>query len=215
MGAAARLVHPGDLVIVISYASLDDAEARTGGPNDVSTPAGIRKPDVFVVPKDVARRDQPPGAHLLRIRPAARRRGDVSVQRAVDDQERWVRGLGSPERDGEQRSATASREVQRSPGPPTRPGRRSRPGPGRGPNSPGGRARAGRLGTVGPDNGPPKRVRGKLPDPGDLVGLGTRLQKIPGTACAGAGQPAPAQDSRLSRPSAFPTRSPSRRCAWR
>ena len=25
-----------------------------GGPNDVSTPAGIRKPDVFVVPKDVA-----------------------------------------------------------------------------------------------------------------------------------------------------------------
>jgi Uma2 family endonuclease len=26
-----------------------------GGPNDVSTPAGIRKPDVFVVPKDVAR----------------------------------------------------------------------------------------------------------------------------------------------------------------
>ncbi len=28
-GAAARLVHPGDLVIIISYASLDDAEART------------------------------------------------------------------------------------------------------------------------------------------------------------------------------------------
>jgi Uma2 family endonuclease len=26
-----------------------------GGPNDVSTPAGIRKPDVFVVPRDVAR----------------------------------------------------------------------------------------------------------------------------------------------------------------
>jgi Uma2 family endonuclease len=26
-----------------------------GGPNDVSTPSGIRKPDVFVVPKDVAR----------------------------------------------------------------------------------------------------------------------------------------------------------------
>jgi Uma2 family endonuclease len=26
-----------------------------GGPNDVSTPAGTRKPDVFVVPKDVAR----------------------------------------------------------------------------------------------------------------------------------------------------------------
>jgi hypothetical protein len=26
-----------------------------GGPNDVSTPAGIRKPDVFIVPKEVAR----------------------------------------------------------------------------------------------------------------------------------------------------------------
>lgn len=26
-----------------------------GGPNDVSTPAGIRKPDVFAVPRDVAR----------------------------------------------------------------------------------------------------------------------------------------------------------------
>lgn len=26
-----------------------------GGPNDVSTPAGVRKPDVFVVPRDVAR----------------------------------------------------------------------------------------------------------------------------------------------------------------
>jgi aspartate 1-decarboxylase len=27
-GAAARLVHPGDLVIIISYAAIDDAEAR-------------------------------------------------------------------------------------------------------------------------------------------------------------------------------------------
>jgi Uma2 family endonuclease len=26
-----------------------------GGPNDISTPAGIRKPDVFIVPRDVAR----------------------------------------------------------------------------------------------------------------------------------------------------------------
>lgn len=41
---------------------LKEAERRSeadvyvaGGPNDVSTPAGIRKPDVFVVPKDVAR----------------------------------------------------------------------------------------------------------------------------------------------------------------
>src|SRR5690554_7867868 len=28
-GAAARLVHPGDTVIVISYAELEDAEARS------------------------------------------------------------------------------------------------------------------------------------------------------------------------------------------
>jgi aspartate 1-decarboxylase len=34
-GAAARLVHPGDLVIIISYASLDDAEARTFAPRVV------------------------------------------------------------------------------------------------------------------------------------------------------------------------------------
>lgn len=26
-----------------------------GGPNDISTPAGVRKPDVFIVPRDVAR----------------------------------------------------------------------------------------------------------------------------------------------------------------
>ncbi|MBO0832747.1 MAG: Uma2 family endonuclease [Actinobacteria bacterium] len=26
-----------------------------GGPNDISTPAGVRNPDVFVVPKDIAR----------------------------------------------------------------------------------------------------------------------------------------------------------------
>jgi len=26
-----------------------------GGPNDVTTPAGVRKPDVFVVPRDIAR----------------------------------------------------------------------------------------------------------------------------------------------------------------
>ncbi|WP_018506175.1 aspartate 1-decarboxylase [Parafrankia discariae] len=31
-GAAARLVHPGDLVIIISYGMMDDAEARTHVP---------------------------------------------------------------------------------------------------------------------------------------------------------------------------------------
>ncbi len=34
-GAAAHLVHPGDLVIVISYAQVDDAEARTLRPTVV------------------------------------------------------------------------------------------------------------------------------------------------------------------------------------
>jgi aspartate 1-decarboxylase len=34
-GAAAHLVHPGDLVIVISYATLPDAEARTYQPRVV------------------------------------------------------------------------------------------------------------------------------------------------------------------------------------
>ena len=34
-GAAARLVHPGDLVIIISYASLNDAEARAFAPRVV------------------------------------------------------------------------------------------------------------------------------------------------------------------------------------
>jgi aspartate 1-decarboxylase len=34
-GAAARLVHPGDLVIVIAYGQLEDAEARAFRPNVV------------------------------------------------------------------------------------------------------------------------------------------------------------------------------------
>ncbi|MDF3290495.1 aspartate 1-decarboxylase [Streptomyces silvisoli] len=34
-GAAAHLVHPGDLVILISYAQVDDAEARTLRPRVV------------------------------------------------------------------------------------------------------------------------------------------------------------------------------------
>lgn len=34
-GAAARLVHPGDLVILIAYAQLEDAEAREFQPNVV------------------------------------------------------------------------------------------------------------------------------------------------------------------------------------
>jgi aspartate 1-decarboxylase len=34
-GAAARLVQPGDLVIVVSYADFEDAEARTFEPTVV------------------------------------------------------------------------------------------------------------------------------------------------------------------------------------
>ncbi len=38
-GAAAHLVHPGDLVIIMSYAVLDDAEARTLKPRVVHVDA--------------------------------------------------------------------------------------------------------------------------------------------------------------------------------
>jgi aspartate 1-decarboxylase len=34
-GAAAHLVHPGDLVILIAYATMDDAEARSYQPRIV------------------------------------------------------------------------------------------------------------------------------------------------------------------------------------
>jgi len=38
-GAAAHLVHPGDLVILIAYAQMDDAEARTYRPRVVHVDA--------------------------------------------------------------------------------------------------------------------------------------------------------------------------------
>jgi aspartate 1-decarboxylase len=41
-GAAARLVHPGDTVIIISYADLDDAEARAWVPTVVFVDADNR-----------------------------------------------------------------------------------------------------------------------------------------------------------------------------
>ena len=42
--------------ILKDAARLSGAEVYiAGGPNDISTPAGVRKPDVFVVPRDVAR----------------------------------------------------------------------------------------------------------------------------------------------------------------
>ncbi|MGW0857295.1 aspartate 1-decarboxylase [Streptomyces sp. NPDC002690] len=41
-GAAAHLVHPGDLVILISYAQIDDVEARTFVPSVVHVDADNR-----------------------------------------------------------------------------------------------------------------------------------------------------------------------------
>ncbi len=41
-GAAARLVHVGDLVILIAYGVMDDAEARTYAPRVVFVDAGNR-----------------------------------------------------------------------------------------------------------------------------------------------------------------------------
>ncbi|WP_415953294.1 aspartate 1-decarboxylase [Streptomyces sp. KLOTTS4A1] len=41
-GAAAHLVHPGDLVILISYAQVDDAEARSLRPRVVHVDTGNR-----------------------------------------------------------------------------------------------------------------------------------------------------------------------------
>ena len=41
-GAAARLVHPGDLVILIAYGQMEDAEARTRRPRVVFVDADNR-----------------------------------------------------------------------------------------------------------------------------------------------------------------------------
>ena len=59
--AAARLVHPGDLVIIISYASLDDVEARTFMPRVVHVGAGNR---VTGIGADAA--EPAPGAATVR-----------------------------------------------------------------------------------------------------------------------------------------------------
>ncbi|MFI1395703.1 aspartate 1-decarboxylase [Streptomyces sp. NPDC020681] len=45
-GAAAHLVHPGDLVILISYAQVDDAEARSLVPSVVHVDAANRIVDL-------------------------------------------------------------------------------------------------------------------------------------------------------------------------
>lgn len=52
-GAAAHLVHPGDLVIVISYAQLEDQEARTFSPTVVHVDAENRIVGVGTDPAEV------------------------------------------------------------------------------------------------------------------------------------------------------------------
>jgi len=51
-GAAARLVHPGDLVIIISYALLTDAESRTVAPRVVFVDADNRAVGTSADPAD-------------------------------------------------------------------------------------------------------------------------------------------------------------------
>ena len=53
-GAAAHLVHPGDIVLIVSYAELEDAEARTWNPTVVHVDAGNRVVDVRVGPAALA-----------------------------------------------------------------------------------------------------------------------------------------------------------------
>jgi aspartate 1-decarboxylase len=60
-GAAAHLVHPGDLVILIAYAQMEDAEARTFEPSVVFVDADNR---VIGTGSDPA--DALPGSGLVR-----------------------------------------------------------------------------------------------------------------------------------------------------
>jgi aspartate 1-decarboxylase len=45
-GAAAHLVHPGDVVLIVSYADVEDAEARAWTPTVVHVDAGNRITDI-------------------------------------------------------------------------------------------------------------------------------------------------------------------------
>jgi len=60
-GAAAHLVHPGDLVIIMSYAMLEDAEARTLQPRVVHVDADNR---IMKIGSDAA--EPVPGSSQLR-----------------------------------------------------------------------------------------------------------------------------------------------------
>ncbi|QDY80233.1 aspartate 1-decarboxylase [Streptomyces qinzhouensis] len=64
-GAAAHLVHPGDVVILISYAQVDDAEARTLVPRVVHVGAGNRIVELGTdagAPVPGSRTERSPGA---------------------------------------------------------------------------------------------------------------------------------------------------------
>jgi L-aspartate-alpha-decarboxylase len=61
-GAAAHLMHPGDLVILISYALLDDATARTYQPRVVHVDAANRIVELGSDPAAPV----PGAAHLVR-----------------------------------------------------------------------------------------------------------------------------------------------------
>src|SRR3954452_5652503 len=60
-GAAAHLVHPGDLVILIAYAQMPDAEARTSEPHVVFVDADNRVVGTGSDPAEVL-----PGSGLVR-----------------------------------------------------------------------------------------------------------------------------------------------------
>ncbi|MRJ76018.1 aspartate 1-decarboxylase [Aeromicrobium sp. SMF47] len=60
-GAAAHLVHPGDLVILIAYAQLEDAEARTFEPSVVFVDADNKVMTLGTDPAEV-----PEGTGLVR-----------------------------------------------------------------------------------------------------------------------------------------------------
>jgi aspartate 1-decarboxylase len=64
-GAAAHLVHPGDRVIVISYATMDDSGARRHQPRIVFVDADNRPVDLGHDPAFVPGLDIPEAADLL------------------------------------------------------------------------------------------------------------------------------------------------------
>jgi aspartate 1-decarboxylase len=64
-GAAAHLIHPGDLVILIAYGAMDDAEARRYRPRVVFVDADNRQVDIghdpAFVPADASELVSPRG----------------------------------------------------------------------------------------------------------------------------------------------------------